>query len=46
MLRPLPNASTQYVKIPDAKHFSFMSQRPRPVIQQQVITLISEFLAR
>ena len=72
MAKRLPNASTQYVEIRDANHFSFMSQckpgaaavldadvpgdsiicqdgegaRPRPIIQQQVITLISEFLAR
>ncbi|MDQ0982156.1 alpha/beta hydrolase family protein [Pseudomonas synxantha] len=72
MAKRLPKASTQYVEIRDASHFSFMSQckpgaaaildadvpgdgiicqdgedaRPRPVIQQQVITLISEFLAR
>ncbi|AZE95608.1 putative lipoprotein signal peptide [Pseudomonas orientalis] len=67
----LPKASTQYVEISDASHFSFMAQckpgaaalldeevpgdsmicrdgeagRPRAQIQQQVITLISAFLA-
>lgn len=72
MAKRLPKASTQYVEIRDASHFSFMSQckpgaaakldadvpgdsiicqdgpdaRPRPIIQQQVITLISQFLAR
>ncbi|MBI6563203.1 alpha/beta fold hydrolase [Pseudomonas synxantha] len=72
MAKRLPKASTQYVEISDANHFSFMSQckpgaaavldadvpgdsiicqdgpgaRPRPIIQQQVITLISQFLAR
>lgn len=71
MAKRLPQASTQYVEIRDANHFSFMSQckpgaaavldadvpgdsiicqdgpgaRPRPIIQQQVITLISQFLA-
>lgn len=72
MAKRLPKASTQYVQISDANHFSFMLQckpgaaavldadvpgdsiicqdgpgaRPRPIIQQQVITLISQFLAR
>ena len=72
MVRRLPKASTQYVEIGDATHFSFMSickpgavalieedspgdgmicrdgegGRPREVIQQQVLGLISEFLRR
>lgn len=72
MAKRLPKASTQYVEIQDANHFSFMSQckpgaaavldadvpgdsiicqdgegaRPRPVIQQQITTLITQFLAR
>ncbi|KRP74982.1 dienelactone hydrolase [Pseudomonas paralactis] len=72
MAKRLPKASTQYVEIQDANHFSFMSQckpgaaavldadvpgdsiicqdgegaRPRPVIQQQITTLITRFLAR
>ena len=72
MAKRLPKASTQYVEIQDANHFSFMSQckpgaaavldadvpgdsiicqdgegaRPRLVIQQQITTLITQFLAR
>ncbi|MBC8982989.1 hypothetical protein PS907_00639 [Pseudomonas fluorescens] len=72
MVRRLPKASTHYVEITDATHFSFMSickpggmalieedspgdgmicrdgegARPRAVIQQQVVALIDEFLAR
>lgn len=72
MVKRLPEASTQYVEISDATHFSFMSickpgavalieegspgdgkicrdgdgARPRAVIQQQVVELISGFLAR
>lgn len=72
LAKRLPEASTQYVKIDDATHFSFMpickpggmalveesspgdgmicrdgeGARPRAVIQQQVIALISEFLQR
>ena len=72
MAKRLPKASTQYVEIQDANHFSFMSQckpgaaavldadvpgdsiicqdgegaRPRPLIQQQITTLITQFLAR
>ncbi|WLH50228.1 alpha/beta hydrolase family protein [Pseudomonas tolaasii] len=72
LARRLPKASTTYVDIPDANHFSFMSickpgaielieegspgdgmicldgkgARPREVIQQQVIGLITEFLAK
>lgn len=71
LARRLPKASTQYVKISDATHFSFMAickaggealieesspgdgmichdgdgARPREVIQQQVVALISGFLA-
>lgn len=71
LARRLPKASTQYVEISDASHFSFMAQckpgaaaildedmpgdsmicrdgeagRTRAQIQQQVITLISAFLA-
>lgn len=70
LARRLPTASTRYVEISDATHFSFMSickpgavalieahspgdgmicrdgadARPRQVIQQQVVGLISEFL--
>lgn len=72
MVKRLPKATTQYVEISDATHFSFMSickpggmalieesspgdgmicrdgegARPRAVIQQQVVGLISEFLRR
>ncbi|TFY88979.1 dienelactone hydrolase [Pseudomonas kairouanensis] len=72
LARRLPNASTQYLKLADATHFSFMAickptgealieesspgdgmichdgkgARPREVIQQQVVGLITEFLAR
>ncbi|AZF38419.1 putative lipoprotein signal peptide [Pseudomonas sp. R4-39-08] len=71
LAKRLPKASTQYVEISDASHFSFMAQckpgaaamldedapgdgiicqdgaggRPRAAIQQQVVTLISKFLA-
>ncbi len=71
LARRLPKASTQYLKINDATHFSFMAickpmgealieesspgdgmichdgegARPRAVIQQQVVGLISDFLA-
>ncbi|MGF6097651.1 alpha/beta hydrolase family protein [Pseudomonas sp. 18175] len=71
LARRLPKASTQYLKINDATHFSFMAickptgealieesspgdgmichdgkgARPREVIQQQVVQLISDFLA-
>lgn len=72
MVKRLPKATTTYVEIADATHFSFMSickpggmalieesspgdgmicrdgegARPRAVIQQQVVGLISEFLRR
>ncbi len=72
MAKRLPKASTQYVQISDANHFSFMLQckpgaaavldadvpgdsiicqdgegaRSRPLIQQQITTLITQFLAR
>ncbi|WP_339452096.1 alpha/beta hydrolase family protein [Pseudomonas sp. JAI120] len=72
MVKRLPEATTKYVEIADATHFSFMSickpggmalieesspgdgmicrdgegARPRAVIQQQVVGLISEFLHR
>ena len=72
MVKRLPEATTKYVEIADATHFSFMSickpggmalieesspgdgmicrdgegARPRAVIQQQVVGLISEFLGR
>ena len=72
LVKRLPKASTQYVEIADATHFSFMAickpggmalieadspgdgmicrdgegARPRAVIQQQVVGLISEFLER
>jgi len=72
LARRLPKASTHYVEISDASHFSFMAQckpgaaamldedapgdgiicqdgegaRPRMVIQQQVVGLLTEFLAR
>jgi predicted dienelactone hydrolase len=72
LVKRLPKASTHYVEIDDATHFSFMSickpggmelieesspgdgmicrdgegARPRAVIQQQIVTLISEFLGR
>jgi len=72
MVKRLPKASTQYVEIGDATHFSFMpickpgavalieesspgdgmicrdgeGARPRAVIQQQIIELISGFLSR
>ncbi|AZF06430.1 alpha/beta fold hydrolase [Pseudomonas sp. R5-89-07] len=72
LAKRLPKASTHYVEISDASHFSFMAQckpgaaamldedapgdgiicqdgdgaRPRAVIQQQVIGLITEFLPR
>ncbi|MFL1501915.1 MULTISPECIES: alpha/beta fold hydrolase [unclassified Pseudomonas] len=72
MVKRLPKASTQYVEIGDATHFSFMSickpggmtlieesspgdgmicrdgegARPRAVIQQQVVELITGFLGR
>lgn len=72
MVKRLPKASTQYVQIPDATHFSFMSickpgaialieesspgdgmicrdgegARPRAQIQQQIVGLITEFLAQ
>ncbi|KTC62936.1 dienelactone hydrolase [Pseudomonas fluorescens ABAC62] len=72
MVRRMPKASTQYVEIADATHFSFMSickpggmalieesspgdgmicrdgkgARPRAEIQQQVVELITAFLAR
>ncbi|NVZ53692.1 alpha/beta fold hydrolase [Pseudomonas sp. B6002] len=72
LAKRLPKASTGYVEISDATHFSFMAickptavalieesspgdgiicgdgegARPRAVIQQQVITLISGFLAQ
>ena len=72
LAKRLPQASTRYVEISDATHFSFMSickpgavalieesspgdgmicrdgdgARPRDVIQQQTITLITEFLAQ
>lgn len=71
LAKRLPQASTRYVEINDASHFSFMSvckpgavalleeavpgdgvicgdgegARPREVIQQQVTSLIAEFLA-
>ena len=71
LAKRLPKASTQYLKISDATHFSFMAickptgealieesspgdgmichdgegARPRKVIQQQVVGLISDFLA-
>lgn len=70
LAKRLPQASTQYVEIRDASHFSFLAMckpgavalleedvpgdgiicgdgeaaRPRGVIQQQVTTLINEFL--
>jgi len=70
LARRLPTASTRYVAISDATHFSFMSSckpgavalieedspgdgvicrdgdgaRPRQVIQQQVVALITQFL--
>ncbi len=70
LVKRLPTASTRYVEISDATHFSFMmgckpnavvlieqsspgdgmicrdgeGARPRAVIQQQVVGLISEFL--
>ncbi|PRA31469.1 alpha/beta hydrolase family protein [Pseudomonas poae] len=70
LARRLPKASTQYLKINDATHFSFMAickptgealieehspgdgmichdgkgARPREVIQQQVVALITDFL--
>lgn len=72
LAKRLPLASTRYIEIADASHFSFMSQckpvaealleedspgdgiicrdgenaRPRAVIQQQVTSLISDFLAK
>lgn len=72
LARRLPKASTQYLKINDATHFSFMAickptgealieesspgdgmichdgegARPREVIQQQVVGLITAFLAQ
>jgi len=72
MVGRMPKASTPYVEIGDATHFSFMAickpggmalieedspgdgmicrdgegARPRAVIQQQVVGLISEFLGR
>ena len=72
LAKRLPQASTRYVEISDATHFSFMSvckpgavalieeaspgdgmicrdgdgARPREVIQQQVTSLITEFLAQ
>ncbi|AQT95531.1 alpha/beta hydrolase family protein [Pseudomonas azotoformans] len=72
MVRRMPKASTEYVEISDATHFSFMSickpggmalieedspgdgmicrdgegARPRAVIQQQVLDLITGFLGR
>lgn len=72
LAKRLPQASTQYLKISDASHFSFMATckpggealieeaspgdgiichdgegaRPRSAIQQQVVRLIAEFLAR
>ena len=72
LAKRLPKASTQYLKIDDATHFSFMAickptgealieesspgdgmichdaqgARPREVIQQQVLGLITDFLAR
>lgn len=72
LAKRLPQASTRYVEISDASHFSFMSvckpgamarleeevpgdgiictdgdgTRPREVIQQQTVALISEFLAQ
>ncbi|SET87038.1 hypothetical protein SAMN03159512_03925 [Pseudomonas sp. NFR09] len=72
MVRRMPKASTEYVEISDATHFSFMSickpggmalieedspgdgmicrdgegARPRAVIQQQVLALITGFLWR
>lgn len=71
LAKRLPPASTRYVEISDASHFSFMAQckpggaalieentpgdgmicadgdgaRPRDVIQQQIASLVSEFLA-
>ncbi|WP_025113469.1 alpha/beta fold hydrolase [Pseudomonas sp. H1h] len=71
LVERLPQATTRYVEISDATHFSFMSickpgaiemleedapgdgiicrdgdkARPREVIQQQVVALISDFLA-
>ena len=72
MVKRMPKASTHYVEIGDATHFSFMpickpgavalieesspgdgmicrdgeGARPRAVIQQQIIELISGFLSR
>lgn len=72
LAKPLPQASTRYVEISDASHFSFSSgckpgaiemleedmpgdgiicrdgdgARPREVIQQQITSLIAEFLTR
>ncbi|NVZ27912.1 alpha/beta fold hydrolase [Pseudomonas gingeri] len=72
LAKRLPQATTRYVEISDATHFSFMSvckpgaveliekaspgdgmicldgegARPREVIQQQVVSLITEFLAQ
>lgn len=72
MAKRLPKASTQYLKIDDATHFSFMAickptgealieesspgdgmichdakgARPREVIQQQVLDLVTGFLAK
>lgn len=72
LAKRLPQASTRYIEIADASHFSFMSlckpgaealleedsagdgiicrdgdnARPRAVIQQQVTSLISDFLAQ
>ena len=72
LVRRLPKATTQYVEIGDATHFSFMAickpggmalieeqspgdgmicqdgegARPREVIQQQVVALITAFLQR
>lgn len=72
MVRRMPKATTRYVEIGDATHFSFMAickpggmalieedspgdgmicrdgegARARPVIQQQVVQLITEFLAK
>jgi len=72
LAKRLPPASSRYIEIADASHFSFMSQckpgaealleedspgdgiicrdgeaaRPRAVIQQQVTSLISDFLAK
>ncbi|MEX3776560.1 alpha/beta hydrolase family protein [Pseudomonas sp. MYb118] len=71
LVKRLPRATTRYVEISDATHFSFMSickpgaiemleedapgdgiicrdgdkARPRELIQQQVVTLVSDFLA-